>query len=553
MSPLFKKNQQQEEDWFISADQREYLSNLFSTFQEPVILEVFTEKGHNDPYLEFVSNFTRDLARLSDKIEVRNHGLTGDAARKHKVDRSPTILISPEKYRIRYTGAPAGEEGRSFIMTLLMVSGGDAQLSETSRDILSRLDEERRVQVFVNPGCPYCPGQVINAFKAAVARPDLVAAECVETNENPDLADAYQVGSVPHTVINDTTMSRGFEPEELFMAELVTMQPGETLMHNHEIDSQDAREVDVIIVGAGPAGLTAAIYAERAGLKTVVLEKSIIGGQVAITPFVENYPGFSNIPGKKLMDLLELQAREYTDIQEGEEVLEIKLGRQVEAVTPRGRYLGRALILTTGATWKKLDVPGEDTFFGKGVSYCSTCDGYLYKDKSVVVVGGGNTALTDALYLKNLGSSVTIVHRRDSFRAEQRLQDAVANESIPVIWNGLLEEIRGDEQVRSVRIRDAVSGQSRELETHAVFLAIGEKPNSDLARDIGIETTEYGEIKTDRFCRTSLPRIYSAGDVTGGVNQIVTAVGEGATAAMAAFEDIFAKKSEVRPQTASEA
>jgi thioredoxin reductase (NADPH) len=550
MSPFFSKERNNDQEaWFISKDQREYLADLFKGLQSTVILEVYTKQGVNDPYNEFTEEFTRDLDRLSEKIEVRFHTLDDEQARERMVDRSPTILIQPDSYRIRYTGAPSGEEGRSFIMAIFLASLGEAEISETSREILSHLEEERHVRIFVSPACPYCPGQVINAIKAAVSRPDLVAAECIEVNEMVELADEFGVGSVPHTVINGQTTSKGFEPEELFMAELVTLQPAESFMQREGASpvGVPAVEVDVIIVGAGPAGITAAIYAARAGLSTVVLEKSIIGGQVAVTPFVENYPGFSNIPGKKLMDLLETQARQYTHIHEGEEVLEIKIGRRVEAYTPRGVYAGDALILTTGSTWKKLDVPGEDRFFGNGVSYCSTCDGYLYRGKRAVVVGGGNTALTDALYLKNLGAEVTILHRRDSFRAEDHLQEAVEREKIAILWNGLVQEILGNGKVRGVKVKDVLTGDVSEVEADGVFVAVGEIPNSDLARELGIEISGHGDIKIDRFGRTNIPRIYSAGDVTGGVNQIVTAVGEGAAAAISAFEDISRRKKLAEP------
>jgi thioredoxin reductase (NADPH) len=549
MTPLFdKKGNTDEDGWFITKDQREYLTNLFNALESKVIVEVFTRKGVNDPYNEFTEKFTEDLARLSEMIDVRRYGLDSDQAALRKVDRSPTVLVQPDAYRIRYSGAPSGEEGRSFIMALLLASSGDAELSDTSKEILSHLEEERHARIFVNPACPYCPGQVINAIKAAVAKPGLVTAECVEVNEMEDLADEFGVGSVPHTVINGKTTSRGYEPEELFMAELVTLQPAETFVSREPATgAASVTDVDVVIVGAGPAGLTAAIYAERAGLSTVVLEKSVVGGQVTVTPFVENYPGFSNVPGKKLMDLLEKQAREYTHIHEGEEVLEIKLGRRVEAYTTRGVYAGDALILATGATWRKLDVPGEDRYFGSGVSYCSTCDGYLYRGKRVLVVGGGNTALTDALHLKNLGAEVTILHRRDASRAENHLQEAVRREQIPVLWNSQVDEILGNGKVRAVRIRETGLGDASEVEVDAVFVAVGEVPNSALARDLGIELNGHGDIVTDRFGRTNIPKVYSAGDVTGGVNQIVTAVGEGAAAAIAAFEDI-AKRRNLAPR-----
>jgi len=299
------------------------------------------------------------------------------------------------------------------------------------------------------------------------------------------------------------------------------------------------REVDVVVAGAGPTGLTAAIYAARSGLTAVVLEKSVIGGQVAITPVVENYPGFASVPGKQLMEMIAAQARSYADIHEGEAIDEVKVGRHIEVYTDKAVYVAKALILATGAAWRKLGAPGEDRYFGFGVSYCSTCDGYLYRGKKAVVVGGGNTALTDALHLKNLGVDVTLVHRRTEFRAEKHLQDAIAKAEIPTILGATVAEILGEEtKVTGVRLHDVESGEERQIETDAVFVAIGLNPNTEIAQELGLTLDEHGYIVTDRGKRTSIPRIYAAGDVTGGSQQIVNAVGDGSTAALSAFEDI---------------
>ncbi len=523
-------------NWFIPEESREMLLERFGELDRKVILEVFVDEGTENPYNILTMMFVNDLARLSEKIEARVNILGNKKSVKYKVTRSPTVLINPEEYNIRYTGAPVGEEGRSFIETIMLISKGKSGLSDDSRKILDEITEKRHVQVYVTPGCPYCPGQVLNAFRAAIERPEFISAECVESTENPDLAKNYKVGSVPHTIINDITVSRGLEPEERFMAELLSLEPAEEF----EPDVRgEIVKVDLIIAGAGPAGLTAAIYGERSGLRTVVLEEATIGGQVSVTPVVENYPGYANIPGKKLMDIISAQAGNYTHIRQGEGVREIKVGRNIEAITNRNNYVGKALIIATGASHKKLDVPGEARFSGHGVSYCATCDGYLYKEKKVIIVGGGNNALTDALYLKNLGAKVTIVHRRDEFRGEAYLQEAVVREGMHVKWNSIVTKIVGkDEELVGVKLENVVTGDVKNLKVEGIFVAIGEIPNSRIAGEIGVKLDGSGYIEVDRKCRTNIPRIYAAGDVTGGVRQIVTAVGEGSTAAIAAFEDI---------------
>ncbi|WP_051261161.1 FAD-dependent oxidoreductase [Desulfovibrio inopinatus] len=525
-----------DEEWYLPEKSRKTLQETFKTLAGPVPIYVFTKDGQNDTFNDFTLKFTRDITRLSSHITMVHRDLDHIDAQKYGVDRSPTILFSPDRYDIRFIGAPSGEEGRSFLETILYVSAADSVLSDASRANMAKLEDKRVVKVFVSPSCPYCPGQAVNAVRAAIERPDLVSAHIIETGENPDLAEQYNVGSIPHTVINDTLNVLGLEPEEQFIEELVTLTASEH--HHHDHDALEAEVADLVIVGAGPAGLTAAIYAGRSGLKTVVLERNAIGGQVTITPVVENYPGYSNIPGAQLMDIIAEQAKQYARILQGEEVLEIKFGKYVEVLTTHHYFFCHAAILATGATWKKLDVPGEIELFGHGVNYCATCDGYLYKGKSAVVVGGGNTALTDALYLHNIGVNVTIIHRRDAFRAEQHLQDSVQKEGIQTITNAVVEEILGSKKVRAVKLRETVTGEERELETNGVFVAIGEASNSKLAEDLGLALEDDGSIKTDERLRTTIPRLFAAGDVRGGIRQIVTAVGQGATAAASAFEDI---------------
>lgn len=543
MSPFFSKEKHNDE-WFLPEDTRKVLLEHFGQLTEPVELEAYTKKGENEAYGEYMLRFVRDLARLSDLIHLSEYASDSDQAKKRDVSRAPTLLVSPEKYAIRFTGAPLGEEARALIQSITLASLGQSLLSDNAKSILAELDGERAVQVYVNPSCPYCPGQFLNAVKCAVERPGLVSAESVETGENQDLAEKHNVGSVPHTVINETFNSVGFMPEERFVMELVTLRDAEELLaeqRKNRVPEVSPDALDVVIVGAGPGGLSAAIYTVRSGLKTVVLEKNVIGGQVAITPVVENYPGFANVPGKRLMDIMADHAREYCRINEGEEVhsiTEADDGR-FKVVTDKTAYMTRAVILATGATYKKLGVPGEERFFGHGVNYCASCDGYLYKGKKVVIVGGGNTALTDALHLKNLGVDVTIVHRRDSFRAEKRLQETVEREHIHVYWDTEVTEVHGEEgKVTHVTLQNTQSGNSEPFHCDGMFVAIGYTPHTELAKGLGLEIDNTGYVVVDRGMRTSKPGIYSCGDVIGGVQQIATAIGEGSTAALSAFEDL---------------
>ncbi len=526
------------EKGILGEDTRKALSEAFEMLRDDVPIEVFVQPGQNDEFNAITVQLMKAIAGLSPRIKVSVHDLKGEQAQKRGVSRSPSVLIAPDRYRMRFTGAPVGEEGISFIQTLLRVSLGESTLTPASKAKLAKLGEKRHIQVFVSPTCPFCPGEVISAFKAAIERPDLVSAEAVEATENLDWARRIGLGGVPHTIVNGVTVSKGLQPEERFIDNLLAVKPFVERAEDARPQKEEAQEADVLVIGGGPAGLTAAIYLERSGLKTVVLEKSVLGGQVTVTPVVENWPGVRSIPGARLMELIGAQSRDYAEIHENEPVLELKVGKRMEAITPRRRYLGRALVLAMGASHRKLGVAGEERFAGRGVAYCATCDGFLYKDREVMVAGGGSSALTDALYLHSLGARVTVVHRRDGLRAEKRLQDMFARTERPVVPNSVIEEIIGKENVESVRIKDVLTGEMRTIPVEGVFVSIGEDPASELARDIGVKLDEQKFIIVDRNMRTNIPRVFAAGDITGGVRQIVTATGGGAVAAVSAFEDL---------------
>jgi thioredoxin reductase (NADPH) len=552
---LFKKDKK--EDWFLPEDVRKQLTETFQALKEPVHLELFTQSGVNDEFADYTAKFSADLARLNDKITFKRFDIPSDRAKELGVTASPTLCLNPDDYHIRFLGAPLGEEGKSFITSIMLVSLRMSGLSEASLSLLEPLEEERLVQVFVSPSCPYCPGQVMHAVKSAIARPGLVKAECVEMNENRELTEKHNVGSVPHTIFDSGAHDAlGLMPEERFVVEMVYLKSAEELLDEGKLPGVEGLEtatgygtiepgaVDLVIIGAGPAGLTAGIYAVRAGLKAVVLEKSIVGGQVSLTPVVENYPGFTNVPGKQLMDIMSEHARQYVPVHEGEGVESIQMGdaakdEPIVVTTARGEYPAKAVILATGASYRKLGVPGEETYFGRGVNYCASCDGYLYKGKSVAIIGGGNTALTDALHLKNLGVNVTIVHRRDEFRAQKSLADSVEREGIPVLWNTVVEAIEGDgKKATSLKLRNVKDDAQTELPLDGVFMAIGQKAATELAKSMGVKLNADGYVEAGPDMRTSVPRVYVAGDLTGGLQQIVTAIGEGSVAAMSAFEDI---------------
>jgi len=526
----------------IPDDVKQTIKETFQeTLKEDVVIEVFTESGKNDQFNEVAVALVRSLAPLSEKLKVSFHAIGDEQAVKRNVTRSPSILIAPDKYRIRFTGAPVGEEGRSFFTAIIMASTGKPLLSEQSvKQIAEQLNEKRDIQVFVSPTCPYCPLQVLSAFSVAMVKPDLVSAEAVEIYENRDLAESLGSLAVPQTFMNNTFTGAGLQPEPLFMGSLMTLK--EPVTASTQISGEPVKK-DLVIIGGGPAGLTAAIYAVRAGLDSVVIEKGNLGGQVMITPVVENYPGFMRIGGKSLIDLMAQQAAQYAELHVGEFVTEVAKDPQDDKIhlkTNHAIYITRGLLIATGVDNRAIEASGAQRFYGRGVSYCATCDGYFFKDgKSVLVVGGGNTAVTDALYLHNLGAKVTLVHWRDTLRAETRLQESFKQSGIPALWDSEVHEISGGKIVQAVKIKDNKTGKIVEMPVDGVFVAIGYVPQNEIAKQLGLELDDQGYIKTDLMTmRTSMPNVYAAGDITGAPKQIVVAVSHGSIAAMSAFEDL---------------
>mgnify|MGYP000044193633 CR=1 FL=1 len=511
------------------------LKAAFAQMPNEIPIYHFVNPGRDDVFAQTNRQIVRVFRELSSKITFREYNLDHELARKWQVTRSPTLLIAPETYQIRWLGAPMGEEGRIFLETLMMIGMGQSHLNDESKGVLQKIAEPRAVKVFVSPTCPYCPQQALNGVQAAVERPDIVSLEIVDIQANPGLADQYSAHSVPQTFANEVLTGMGAQSQELFCASLKKLEPQTVFIP--EVDA-GLVENDVVIVGGGPAGLTAGIYAVRSGLSTAIIERDALGGQVATTPIVENYTGFSQVGGKNLVDIMVSHALQYTQIFQGEEVIDITPGDPIVVQTSRRKFHTRAVLLATGASHKHLGVPGEKRLSGKGVSYCSTCDGPLFVGKKVIMVGGGNSAVTEALHLHHMGVDVTLVHRRDKLRAQDVLVGHLKEAGVPILWNTEVKEIQGDSSVASVVLENNQTGERSTMAVNGVFLAIGYEPAVALARKIGVAINEEGYIQHDRH-RTNIPGIYSAGDVEGGYKQIVTASGQGAESSMAIFEDLI--------------
>jgi thioredoxin reductase (NADPH) len=300
---------------------------------------------------------------------------------------------------------------------------------------------------------------------------------------------------------------------------------------------------EIVIIGGGPAGLTAGLYTSRAGLKSLLIERGIFGGQIANASRVDNYPGFpEGISGFELASLMHEQAIKYGLETTNTAVTSIKPGANYSVTTDEGNIEAEAVIIAAGSEYRKLGIPGEEEFVGRGVSYCATCDGFLFRDLNVAVIGGGDTAVSDALELSEHASKVYIIHRRDQLRASQVLQQkALSLPKIEPIWDTVPEEIIGDNKVSELSLRNVKTGGINKLQLSGVFVAIGFDPNSRVFADI-IELDDTGLIRTNEVMATSAPGIFAAGDIRrSSPRQIAGAVGDGAAAALSAFKYIRGK------------
>ncbi len=304
---------------------------------------------------------------------------------------------------------------------------------------------------------------------------------------------------------------------------------------------------DCIIIGAGPAGLAAALYSSRGGMSTLIIEKGPTGGQISLTEAVENYPGFpESVTGPELADRFQKQAEKFgsTMINATAQKI-IPQERTYKIIADKKEYTARSLICAMGADPRKLNVPGEDKNVGTGVSYCATCDGAFFKGKDVIVVGGGDAAVEEGLFLTRYANTVTIVHRRDELRASKILQERAFNhEKINFLWDSVVTEILSDQLVKAVRIKNVKTEEEKEHPIDGVFIFIGHIPNTDLVKEL-VDMDEHNLIKVDMWMQTSRPGLYACGDCRiESAKQLASSAGDGVTAAIAATKYVDTLKEE---------
>ena len=392
--------------------------------------------------------------------------------------------------------------------------------------------EQPVIVEFSAPWCVYCRRLAPALESVAEEYRDTLVFGAVNIDDEPELAQSEKIEVVPTLLIyqNGQVLGSIVAPES--RAQLVAFIE-ETLQHREQEANIAEHIYDMIVVGGGPGGYTAALYAARAGLDTVILEKLSAGGQMALTEQIDNYPGFEDgIDGFSLGEKMKRGTERFGVETKLAEVLSLDLSGTVKkAETSEGPLFARIIVLATGAGPRELGIEGEQELIGKGVNYCAACDGMFYKNKTVVIAGGGNTAAADALILSRICKKVIVVHRRDTLRATKIYHEPLMKaENVEFRWDSEIIELLHDEKVIGIRLRNVKTGEETTLACDGVFVSIGRKPSSELVKD-QVEVDPAGYIIADESTRTNIPGVFAVGDVrTKALRQVVTAVADGATA-----------------------
>jgi alkyl hydroperoxide reductase subunit F len=535
---------------------KQELTEIFTKLKKPIQLIFFTQQ-HACSACRDQENLLKELLTISDKITLDVYDLVTDAqhAREYGISKIPaTAVISDKDYGIRFYGITAGYEFGSLVEAIVMASQGKSGLDPEIEKLVKLIDEPVHLEVMVTLTCPYCPKMVHVAHQMAMAN-DNIRADMVESSEFPQLVQRYEVNGVPRTVINERpTFEGALPPLDAVLAILKTIKPKEY----ERIDAQmrEARgerfasaavpehTYQVIIVGAGPAALSAAIYASRKNLDVALVGEKV-GGQITNTASIENWLGIPSISGQDLAEAFRDHAQRYPIA----EMLDVA----VESVThdngvfhiktsDGSTFTSQSIIYCAGKEYRKLGVPGENRFIGKGVAFCATCDAPLFQDKRVAVVGGGNSAFTAARDLLSYAREIHIINILEDFQADPVLIEEVEKASHVTLHPGMqVMEFIGRDHLQGVRIESNDGKERSDLAVDGVFLEIGLIPNTASLKGF-IDLNEQEEIPVNKDQSTSVPGFFAAGDVTDETEkQIVVAAGAGAKAALSAYNYLLDK------------
>lgn len=506
------------------------LTTLLEKVTQPIELVASLDDGAKSADLE---KFLQETAACSDKVSYRR---ADDDARRpsFRIERTGTDI------RVQFAGIPMGHELSSYVLALLQVGGHPVKVSDEVVAAIAALDGDYRFETYMSLSCQNCPDVVQAINTMSVINPRIVAT-AIDGALFQDEVEERKILAVPTVYLNGEVFDSGRMTIEQILAKLDT---GAAARAAEKMAGKDP--FDVLVVGAGPAGATAAIYAARKGIRTG-LAADRFGGQVLDTMAIENFISVPHTEGPKLAAALEAHVREYeVDIMAAAQAVELTPAEQPGGLTgvrfANGAVLqARTVVLSTGARWRLMNVPGEQEYRNKGVTFCPHCDGPLFKGKRVAVIGGGNSGVEAAIDLAGVVGHVTLLEFDDRLRADEVLQRTLHSlANVDVVLSAATTEVVGDgNQVTALRYDDRETGASHELPLEGVFVQIGLLPNTDWLKGV-VELSERGEIVIDDAGRTSVPGVFAAGDcTTTPFKQIVIALGAGATASLSAFDHLI--------------
>jgi alkyl hydroperoxide reductase subunit F len=509
-------------DATIKAQLKAYLERL----QRPIELVASLDDSAKGQELR---GLLTDIAELSDKVALRTNG-------QHTLRPSFGVAEPGEAPRIHFAGIPMGHEFTSLVLALLQTGGHPPKVDQAVIDQIKALPGKFEFETFISLSCHNCPDVVQALNLMAVLNPG-VTSTMIDGALFQGLVDERKIMAVPTVFLNGESFGQGRMTIEEIVAKLDT---GAVARAAEEIGNKDA--FDVLVVGGGPAGAAAAVYAARKGIRTGVLAERF-GGQVMDTLGIENFISVQHTEGPKLVAALEQHVKEYAvDVMNLQRATKLVPGELIEIQLENGATLkSKTVILSTGARWREMNVPGEAEYKAKGVCFCPHCDGPLFKGKRVAVIGGGNSGVEAAIDLAGIVSHVTLLEFADTLRADAVLQKKLHSlPNVTVIKSAQTTEVIGDGQkVTGIRYKDRVGGAEQVVELEGIFVQIGLLPNTDWLKGT-VELSKHGEVIIDAKGQTSIPGVFAAGDCTTvPYKQIIIAAGAGATAALSAFDHLI--------------
>lgn len=500
------------------------LKAYFEKIESPIVLEATLDDGTSSAQMLELLN---EVAEQSAKITIKTSGSSTNIP-------SFTVSKVDDVARIAFSGLPMGHEMTSFILAILQTSGYPPKVEQAVIDSIKGLDGKKRFQTFISLSCHNCP-DVVQALNLMAALNPNIEHEMIDGALFQGLVDQYQIMAVPTVILNGEVFGQGRMSVEEIAAKLDTNSSA------RDAEKLNAKAAyDSLIIGGGPAGASAAIYSARKGIRTGIVAQRF-GGQVADTVGIENFISVKETEGPKLVMALEQHVKEYeVDVMNLQTATNLsKTGDEIAITLENGAVLkSKTVILSTGARWREMNVPGEQEYRGKGVAYCPHCDGPLYKGKRVAVIGGGNSGVEAAIDLAGVVSHVTLIEFDTKLRADAVLQKKL--HSLPnatVITNALSKEVLGaNGKVTTLIYEDRANQQMHDIALEGIFVQIGLLPNTDWLKGV-IDLSPRGEIIIDQKGETSMPGVFAAGDCTTvPYKQIIIAMGEGAKASLSSFD-----------------